>query len=247
MGLSPVRAENKPLSLKLSTVKRAYVLGEVVQLRQRIENRTSGQIAFGSDVGAMAFIQIAYAGGPFETYREPPPAFSVDGVIIDFSIDPHKSIVLERDVLWKYLPNLGSHGVFNQPVSMPSNLAFPVVGRYSVRIFAQVKMNGNWVEQTSKPVAIEIVEPVGKDVSVWKMIEARNDIAYFMQFRQFPRELASVAGEADRFRLMIDGLLASNPDTTYSARLRSALECNKPVGRLRDPLASLHWRPQPCN
>lgn len=220
-------AKPKFVSLKVSSERNTYALGEIVKIKTSIRNNTSKVIAFGSDVKSSSAVQIAFGDEKnYKPYAGASLRFMLDGINLDFIIPAKATHREEKELFWIY-PS--SSSTLKPRLEVPyleariaNHLAFPRAGKYFIRLVSHVEIDGVSADFESTPIEITVTEPSGGDVAVWEQIRANSDIAYFIQYSEPARRYYDRL-EREYLEQRIQKLIAENPTGIYVGQIQRSL------------------------
>lgn len=220
-------AKPKFVSLKVSSERNTYALGDIVKIKTSIRNNTSKVMMFGSDVKNGSAVQIAFGDEKnYKPYYGANRRFMLDGLNIDFIIQPRSTLREDKDLFWRQPSNVFNLGPTpGEPYlygRVANNLAFPWAGKYFVRLISHVEIDGVSADFESTPIEITVTEPGGEDVAVWEQIRANSDIAYFIQYSE-PASRSYDRLEREYLEQRIQKLIAENPIGIYVDQLQRSL------------------------
>ena len=200
------------VSVRVSTQRASYLLGEPVPLKVSFENHDRQTIrtrAIFSEDLISEFVFVASDGGRFRQFTGP-------GV----GCGPRETLELGAGSAWVFQVRV----VYSWPALyggellpdelerfLPLGLALPKPGNYALRI------EYPWGEETlvSNPVAIRVEAPEGQDARVWQVIR-RPEVLYLMQTGKLPE------GKERAIEDLLDALAVA-PETRYFPAIRHAL------------------------
>jgi hypothetical protein len=103
-------------------------------------------------------------------------------------VDPGESFDKELEIIWNLKPDVSGRSSLNAREvtrgKILTDYVFPAAGTYFVKVvFWDVRdSQGRELPNfESEPIEITVVEPQGEDLTVWRRIENRPDIGYFLQ------------------------------------------------------------------
>ncbi len=225
-----VETASKVVSLKVSSDRTNYKLGEIIEIETRITNNSSKTIEVGGDSKSWATVKIADGQGKdYKIYVAPPDKNSItlDGINFGVFIRPYKTYSRKQTILWNYKPDV-AHLSSDASKSYTdgrilTEYAFPVSGKYFVKLFSHIELNGISVDYDSQPLEINVSEPTGIDADIWNEIKSNADIGYFMQEADLVRGRYYKQAERDEFQLTIQNLISENPKGIYAEKLQRSL------------------------
>lgn len=172
------------LKLDLSSSKKDYVQGEIVELSVNLINESSQPVKVGltpTVENGFLHIWIADSNQEFKEYRNSGWGLRESGKGILKAGESFKS---EATILWNAKPQT-SH--LNEDAAkrategkISTDYAFPKAGIYSIKSVATIAGDSP-MKIESEPIQIVINEPIGDDLKVWNQIKDNGDIAYFIQ------------------------------------------------------------------
>ncbi|MFT3745753.1 MAG: hypothetical protein QM785_15865 [Pyrinomonadaceae bacterium] len=219
VALSAIPAKSAPkfVTTQVTTERSNYKLGEVVEVKWSIRNNTTKTIELGGDAKSWSYFQIAFDNDT--DYRVYSPGggngLTVDGVNFGSVIEAKKSLTRNQEFLWNYKPQV-SHlsadaAAHESEGRILTDLAFPAVGRYFIRLFTHINLDGVAADYVSAPIEINIGSPTELDEPVWQRIAENPDIAYFMQYADMPHGKYNQQTERDTFQQTIQDLVSASP------------------------------------
>jgi len=211
------------LTLKVSSDKQTYVLGEAVKLNFEVLNETDKAIAlpYSPDVSTGYLnVWIASSNQEFKQYS------NTSWGRKEYSgptLQPEQSFKSQATILWNNKPET-SH--LNPDAAkraaegrIMADYAFPTAGVYLIKAvlwFPEIKLK---VE--SKPIQIVVNEPVGDELEVWNKIKDNGKIAYFIQKGDFP-----TAKDEERGKLLkeVEQIVQIYPNSFLVSQINQSLE-----------------------
>jgi len=218
-----IEATSKIVSLKISSDRTNYKLGEVVKLSIELKNESENNLVIHDVFGVGDGSVRVFISSDGKTYPEYSPGWGqMDFASTNTIIKPNESIVSSADVLWHSKPNAikGESDAVVKEVAKKTLLtdyAFPEAGIYFIK--ATYTYNESL---ESEPIQITMTEPVGEDLEVWNKIKNRGEFAFFIQNDYF--QIDYKPEERAKFQKEIENILIDHPTSLYAESLRQSLE-----------------------
>ena len=209
-----------PLTLKVTSEKQNYVLGEVVKLNFELINEGEKvvKIPFRPDVytGYLG-VWIAFDGQEFNQYKNTSwGRMEQSGPILQ----PGQSFISQANFLWNSKPKTLNLNPDVGKGRIMNDYAFPKVGVYFIKAMATVPGNTP-MKIESKPIQIVINEPIGNDLEVWNLIKDNGDFAYFIQQGGTPTYQDE---KAEKLLEEIEQIAQNYPNSVLGGQMKQKLE-----------------------
>lgn len=217
------------IAIELSTDKKTYSLGEVVNFRAKFINKTSRSVSINPDTQKM--IKIAYSvNSDFKNYFPPSLSFVDDGVWFVPPILPNKELVWDGRILWNRKTDLsdldGPIAVSYKTANISSDYALPLPGQFFLKATANIQIDGKSKTFESAPVEISVRAPEAADVTIWEVIKLDSGIGYFIQTSEYPYGISRDVDRQNQFVDKLQSLIDRNPAGIYATPLAMALKSN---------------------
>lgn len=212
------------VSLRGSTNKSVFVLGEPVKVEFEFVN--TGEVAMkipsgGVEVGSLKILIAFEQNSGYKQYLVSDWGRKM-GKWIDLLHGSNRKYD-EVTILWNGKPKV-SH--LNEEAAkrvlagkITTEYAFQETGIYFIKGVSYFGEDATPIE--SEPIRIEIIEPRGEDLEVWKQIKRNREIAGLMQYGVLD---TGEATKKQRLISKIEEILSAHPGSTYSSYLRPNLE-----------------------
>ena len=210
-----VAVRSKPNKSKL-------LLGEPLTVGFEIENVSNAPVKVGLggvDSGGLK-IYIAHGNGAFNEYFGRGWGRRRGGAA---TLDPGKSVSLgSPTILWNGKPNVShlNEDAARQVLAgkIVTEYAFQEPGIYFLKGRTYIGPEGS-IE--SEPARIEILEPTGEDLEVWKQIKGNHDIAILMQNAEV--DVEDIYAKRQLIET-VERIIANHSTSVYAEYLRTKLE-----------------------
>jgi hypothetical protein len=172
------------LTLKVSTDKQTYMLGEAVELNFELINEGNEpvKLPYRPDVSTgYLSVWIASDGHEFSLYNNTSWGRMESGGMI---LQPNESFKSQATVLWNSKPQIPRSG----KGKILTDYAFTQSGVYLIKSIVNIPnktLTDSLTKIESKPIQIVVNEPIGDDLKVWNKIKDNGEVAYFLQHGSF--------------------------------------------------------------
>jgi hypothetical protein len=215
------------LTAKVIADKDSYVKGEPVNLRIEIVNKGDTDVSFVQPHESRLLID-----KDAESYKshngEPTDCSTRDFLVLK----PNQSWKMDfMPFLWNGKPdyshfagNTKTMEDFDKQTRVVTEYVFQNTGTYNatIRLKFRDSKNRNETKIEAEPAKVNIKEPEGEDLEVWKQIEGKIDIALLMQRGNF----SGRADEAKQSAITreVEQIIINHPNSTYTKYLKSGIE-----------------------
>ncbi len=215
---------NGGLVLQSRLNKENYMLGEPVKAEFKLVNSGEATVVVpsgGVEVGSLKIFIADKKNGEYKEYRG-----SGWGTETGRPLDLKPGLTHEYSevtILWNGKSKLIHFSEDEMKEALRGRIsteyAFQVPGVYWVKGLSYFGTDFKPIE--SDPIRIEIKEPAGEDLEVWKQIKGNREIAYLMQKGAFDTDI-----ESNKRELIsnLEQILIEHPGSVYSSYLRPNLE-----------------------
>lgn len=186
--LSQTDGATPSVRLSVSSAKETYIRGEIVKLTAHIENRGSEGIRVYTgrvDPNEGTVLFVSRDGTNYGQYLN--TSYKGQGGGRAW-VEPGENFDKELEILWNLKPDVTGRSPLNvEEVTrgkILTDYVFPTAGTYLVKVVFLNVRDSQWRQLSnfeSEPIEITVVEPRDDDLAVWRLIENRPDIAYFVQ------------------------------------------------------------------
>lgn len=221
-GVNAVKqSENdSALTLKVSSEKQTYILGEVIRLDFELINVGDKPIRlpYSPDVSTGYLkIWIAFNGQEFNLYNNTSWGLEEKR---GSTLQPGQSFKSQATVLWNSKPQIPRAG----EGKILTDYAFPEAGVYLVKAVASIPnetASDSLTKIESEPIQIVINNPVGDELKVWNQIKSKGEIAYFMQQGETPTYQDE---KAEKLLKEVEQLSQKFPNSFLANKMKLTLE-----------------------
>lgn len=217
-----------PITLRVTSEKEQYVLGETVRLRFELANESYEPMRLPYQPNVMTgYLKIWIASEKLEFNQYDNSSWGIfegSGV----TILPGKIVSSEASIIWNRRPPTSHLNASAARLAtkgrITTDYAFPEAGVYYIKAVASIpdkNSPGSLTKVGSQPIQITVVEPVGDDLKVWNKIKDNGDIAYFLQQGTTP------TFEDEKAKKLIDQveqIVQGHPNSLLASRMKETLE-----------------------
>lgn len=221
---SQTNSRNAYVKLTITSSKDTYILGEIVNINLRLENRgleRKRMFVTPDFRNAHTRFWVSRDGTNFAEYSNPQGG-KMRSVAGPPWIEPNQIVEGAGTLLWNKKPvvhHLNSDAARSvQEGKILTDYAFPESGTYYIKASFGALYGTGRIE--SEPIEITIVEPEGQDLEAWNAIKDREEIAYFLQEGSFRGSYKSVGEMRSR---EFEEIANRYPDSIIAAQLRQKL------------------------
>lgn len=216
------------LRLSVRSDKDTYIRGEIVKLTIHLENRSVSRVRIitgppGKNYGALFYV--SRDGTNYGRYDNP---FWTQGGSRSPLLEPNGSFEDTSDIMWNFKPETAHLSPMwaenTRRGRILTDYVFPMAGTYRVKaVFWHIVGSDGRGHPESAPIEITVVEPQGEDLIVWRLIENRPDLAYFIQNAWF---IETAEGPAARERPWreLRGIADQYPNSVIARQIGQKLQ-----------------------
>jgi hypothetical protein len=219
--------DNEVLSVRVLPNSNEYTLGELVKLTIRITNASSQSITLqGTPSVKNGGIHVLVVSGDEDFRKYEGPGWGVEDVAyrVPVELAPGEFIEAKATVLYnhrletKHLSPLYANQILKD--YLDSEYAFVRRGTYRIKVVVSGVGLSDKVE--SKPVQIQVAEPVGDDLQVWNILRSDAELGYFLQTGN-PKGASNSAKSYKQIKVL-ESLIGSYPKSRQVNDIRLSLE-----------------------
>ena len=231
------------LKLSIRSDKETYIRGEIVNVTVRLENRGMSRVRGGTGpvgINHGSTFYVSRGGSDYVKYEN--PYWQQQGASRSILLEPNGIFEDTSDLVWNLKPETAHLSPMWVEISRRGRIltdyVFQTAGTYRIKaVFWNITgLDGRGYPE-SEPIEIRIVEPRGEDLTVWRLIENRPDIAYFVQNTEI-QNANSDAERVTRSRELRE-IAQRYPNSIIARQIGQKLE------EYRARLGRAPWEPRP--
>ncbi len=169
------------LTLKISSDKQTYTLGEAVKLTFKVINESDKAVRLSFRPHVLTGylkVWISADGQEYNRYSGNSNWGLEEGGGI--TLQAGKAYESQATVLWNHKIDVARLTPEAAKGTITSHYAFPTKGPYFIKAVLSIPETENSRKIESEPIQVVVEEPVGDDLEVWNSIKDNREIAYFL-------------------------------------------------------------------
>ena len=214
------------LSVEVRPVRQDYVLGEMVKLFIRVNNRSGRAVTLPeapSVANGRLRVLVAAPGEGFKRYEG--PGWGLQDVAGRTAVElaPGQSLEAQATILYNHHQEIGHlaepYAAKIARENLTTDFGFAEPGTYRIQVV--LAGDGPGEDITSTPAEIRVAAPAGSDLEVWNALAQDPELAYFIQAgipKGDPRSTKST-----RQAQTLLSLLQAHPESRQAVDIQSGI------------------------